>query len=213
VRKEVIGNATLYLGDCLEVLPTIGNVDSVITDPPYGVNKAEWDAAFPTEGAWKAMHSVLREGGSLLVFPGEAGLPDKLHVLFSLFDYQWVIPWYKPNAMQFGKTGFTKHNLIWWLSKGEPAAKPKMIDLIEVPMMESGDKWPHPSPKPLRVMNTLVSNFGGDVVLDPFLGSGTTGAATVALGKRFIGIERHEPYFDIACRRIEDTQRQERLFA
>lgn len=213
MRKDVIGNATLYLGDCFDIMPELPKVHSVITDPPYGVDKAEWDQEFPAHKVWQAVHETIVEGGSLLVFPGEASLPSKLHILFDLFDYQWVIPWYKPNAMQFGKTGFTKHNLIWWLSKGDPIAKPKMIDLIEVPMMETGDKWPHPSPKPLRVMIPLVNHFGGDLVLDPFLGSGTTGAAAMSLGKQFIGIERHEPYFDMACQRIEDAQRQERLFA
>ena len=210
--KVQIGDATLYHGDCLEILPTLDRVDCVVTDPPYGVKKADWDMFFPDEMLWKIIHSILVDGGSLLVIPGEIGLPEKMHMLFSIFDYQWVIPWYKSNAMQFGKTGFSKHSLIWWLSKGKPLAKPKMIDVIDVPMMEKHDKCDHPSPKPIRVITPLVSNFALQTALDPFMGSGTTGVACANLGRKFIGIEIERKYFDIACERIEAAYAQGRLF-
>jgi DNA modification methylase len=217
VRREQIGDATLYLGDCREVLPTLGKVDAVVTDPPYGVDfdGNDWDRSFPSDEVWSACAAACGDGANVIVIPGEAGLPAKTAALFAAFSFQWVIPWYKPNAMQFGKTGFSKHNLVWWLSVGSPKHRPAMIDVIVCPMGLSGDKdIGHPSPKPLQVMTTLVENFcaAGSVVLDPFMGSGTTGVACANLGRRFIGVEIHEPYFDIACRRIEQAYRQPRLF-
>ncbi len=214
-RVEVIGDATLYLGDCRDILPALGLVDHVITDPPYGVDFAGWDADFPPADFWRLVYGSVKNGGNAVIIPGEADLPAKARILFEVFDYQWVIPWYKPNAMQFGKTGFSKHSLIWWASCGDPTHRPSMIDVLVVPMGLAEDKAiGHPSPKPLRVMAELVGNFAdiGQTILDPFMGSGTTGVACANLGRAFIGIEREPTYFDIACRRIEAAYRQPRLF-
>jgi DNA modification methylase len=215
-RVEKIGDAILYLGDCYTILPNLPPVDAVITDPPYGVNKAEWDESFPSEAAWASMAAILREGGSALVFPGEQDAPDKLaRMVGSGLQYQWVLVWYASNAMQFGKTGFTKKSLVWWLSKGKPTARPKMIDIFEVPIAAEANRFGHPSPKPERVMQPLVENFcaADGIVLDPFLGSGTTGVACANLGRKFIGIEINPTYFDIACTRIRAAYAQGRLFA
>jgi DNA modification methylase len=216
MREEIIGDCRLILGDCQEVLPTLGPVDAVVTDPPYGVDFAEWDGQFPGAEFWQPVSNCVADGGNVVVIPGEIDIPAKLRVLSVIFEYQWVIPWYKPNAMQFGKTGYTKQSLVWWLAKGKPKHKPSMIDVIVVPMgLDEDKKIGHPSPKPVRLMLALVGNFAaeGQTVLDPFMGSGTTGVACALTGRAFIGIEREPSYFDIACRRIEEAYRQPRLFA
>jgi len=206
----------LYLGDCLEIMPHLEPVDLVLTDPPYGVDKAEWDNLFPASEVWATLKGVMKTGSSLLVFPGEKDIKPKITMLLSVFDYQWVIPWYKPNAMQFGKTGYSKHSLIWWLSNGEKAlAKPKMIDVIVVPMCEKSDQGiGHPSPKPFRVLFDLINNFSesGNMVLDCFFGSGTTAVACERLNRRWIGIEIEEKYCAIAKQRIENERKQRKLF-
>ena len=210
----------IYHGDCLCVLPEMDSesVDAIVTDPPYGVEFKgnQWDVAFPAEPFWRALSDACADGANVIVIPGEANLPSKLAILLAVFQYQWVITWYKPNAMQFGKTGYSKHSLVWWMSKGTAVQRPSMIDVIVAPMGEVADaNVGHPSPKPVRVMLRLVQQFAptNGVTLDPFMGSGTTGVACVNLGRSFIGIEIDEGYFDIACRRIEAAYRQPRLFA
>ena len=112
-------NIQIYCGDCLEIMPHLPKVDLVLTDPPYGVGKAKWDDHFPSFETWKMINKTMKNDASILVFPGEANIPNKLNILFSIWQYQWVIVWYKSNAMQFGKTGYAKQNLIWWLSKSK----------------------------------------------------------------------------------------------
>jgi len=194
----------IYLGDCRDILPELEPVDLVLTDPPYGVLKAEWDSKFPIGEIWKQVHTVLKKGGNLIVIPGEHDLPNKIGIISNIFNYQWVIPWYKPNAMQFGKTGYSKHSLIWWFSSGEPNEKPsKMIDIISIPMGLNEDRHPgHPCPKPVSLMKHLLINFASDTVLDPFMGSGTTLVAAKQLGRKAIGIEIEEKYCEIAVRRL-----------
>lgn len=176
----------------------------MLTDPPYGVGKAEWDARFPSARTWKLIRSGLNDGGSLIVFSGEADLPFKMDLLCALFDYQWVLVWYKPNAMQFGKTGFSKHNLIWWLSRGPAAIKPNTLDVIVSPMRVEANNFGHPSPKPTDVIERLVNNFCpvDATVLDPFMGSGTALRAAKDLGRKAIGIEIEERYCEIAAKRL-----------
>ena len=204
----------LYHGDCLEIMPMLEPVDLVLTDPPYGVGKADWDAAFPSKTTWEVLKKELTVGGNFLLIPGEKYLPEKIALISSMFDYQWVIPWYKPNAMQFGKTGYSKHSLIWWFSVGNPKERPKkMIDIIIVPMCLKGDtNINHPSPKPVSVIFELLSNFTSNTTLDPFLGSGTTAIACERLNRRWIGIEIEEKYCEIAAKRIEKENQQLKLF-
>ena len=193
-------------GDCLELMKEIpdGAVDLVVTDPPYGVKKAEWDDVFPKLDIWQELNRIMCDGASLLVFPGEKFIPQKLSILFEVFEYQWVIVWYKNNAMQFGKTGYAKQNLIWWLSKGDPIARPKINDVIAVPMILDHSIH-HPTPKPRNIIDPLVCHWskGNDLILDLFAGSGTTLVAAKQLGRRFIGFEIEPKYVDITEERLK----------
>ena len=202
----------LRLGDCLEIMRDMpdASVDAVITDPPYGVNKAEWDGAIPPQEIWKELSRIMRDGAPLVVFGGLKYMPDVISALTKHFSYQWVFAWYKPNAMQFGKTGYSVLDVALWFAKGKSKAKNKMRDVIVHPIIPSENDFGHPTPKPEKVISALVEcvTNESETVLDCFMGSGTTGVACARLNRNFIGIEINPQYFEIAQRRIAEAQAQ-----
>ena len=277
MRKEVIGNATLYLGDCLTVLPTLAKADAVITDPPYGIGKAEWDTEFPLEWfdpAAAIVHTIAVMPGTwnLLSLPKErAGLTYKWTLSAHLTNgmtkggfgwgnwipcvvykrrAEYVLEWCSSFAAWCQTKGIGKNDLDaacgtsdmggWYLGllphRSAIPTKNQWEKIRAVfdtpPSLEperNGEYAPqtdckgfavgndpkpnHPSPKPLNVMRWFVSVVNPLTCIDPFMGSGTTGVAAIQLGRKFVGIEINAAYFDIACERIENAQRQERLFA
>ena len=194
---------TIYHGDCREILPELPKVDLVLTDPPYGVNKAGWDSVFCDLSYWQVIYSKLKDRGNLLLFTGLLNLPIKLNIIASVFEYQWAIGWYKPNAMQFGKTGYSKNDLITWWAKGKGKVVEKFIDVIITNMGLPEDKFNHPTVKPMSVINSLIMSFTeqANLILDPFLGSGTTAYCAKKLNRKCIGIEIEEKYCEIAANR------------
>ena len=207
MRKEVIGSATLYLGDCLEILPTLPKVDAVITDPPYGIGMAKkkahssiaqndkwpdlkWDNERPPP---EAFDLILRAATNVATWGGNY-FADLLPA-----SAAWL-SWRKPEA----ETGFSLADIELCWTNMAFAARCKTY--------ARRDGNDHPTQKPLAIMTWTLNFVPGKSVLDPFMGSGTTGVAASNLGRTFIGIEVHEPYFNIACERIENAQRQERLF-
>jgi site-specific DNA-methyltransferase (adenine-specific) len=227
VRVERIGNATLYLGDCLEILPTLPKVDAVITDPPYGMKlDASYSNSTPNhkKGIWasKGYEAIvgddkdfdatqyltplagvheqfwwganyyrrhIPEGGSWLVWDKRAGMPD--------FDYS-----------------LSEFELCWSRKKRhQRILRRRWFGLCGTETQDVRQRV-HPSQKPIELIaDCLQMAADAKVVLDPFMGSGSAGVAAVKLGRTFYGIEIHPPYFDIACQRIENAQRQTRLFA
>ncbi len=203
MRVETIGNATLYLGDCLEILPTLPNVAAVVTDPPYGVGYAdqEWDQQIPPL-LW--LDAAILKAETVMVITGTT----------HMFKYPapvWTLAWARPGSVQRAKGGGFSH----WEPILVYGKQPLDVDCKVFPA-STGDsqlyKGEHPCPKPVHVMEWLISGCG-DTIMDPFMGSGTTGVACENLGKKFIGIEINAAYFDVACERIRNAQRQERLFA
>lgn len=207
-REEIIGDCRLILGDCLEILPTLGKVDAVVTDPPYGIGedggrfrgrlgqnirvlpKGNWDAETPA----KSTFDLIRDSSADQIIWGGNYFADKLPP-----SKGWLY-WQKLMGGDF--------------SDGELAWTSLDRALREFTKCPKGQGAEHPTQKPVEVMEwclTFVPNAA--TICDPFMGSGSTGVACVRRDRRFIGIERHEPYFDIACRRIEETYRQPRLFA
>ena len=213
MRKKVIGNATLYLGNCAEILPMIDKVDAVITDPPYGINENskkvasrgklaapkdygdfDWDKSPPEDLLIELIRSKAKHqaffGGNYFTLP-----PTSC----------WLV-WDKLN----GDNDFADCELAWtnW---------PKAVRRIQWRwngMIRQGNEERfHPTQKPLGVMKWVIDLCPkSDVILDPFMGSGTTGVAAMEMGKQFIGIEREQSYFDIACERIEKAQKQTDMF-
>jgi site-specific DNA-methyltransferase (adenine-specific)/modification methylase len=203
VRIE-IGKATLYLGDCREILPTLTKVDAVITDPPYGIGfgkkhtkwsanrgviLGDWDDVIPD------VYPLLKLSDNVTIWGGER---------FELPVSRGWLTWVKPDAPPtFASTEFA------WRSIDKPARH-----LIYSISATNGERVGHPTQKPLFLMKWCIEqcNNNPQSILDPFMGSGTTGVAAVQMGRCFIGIEREPKYFEIACRRIEDAQRMGDMF-
>ena len=225
--KRVIGNATLYLGDCLEILPSLPKVDAVITDPPYGVNLGKHGAAnekrpqFLAKQAYETYDDT-HENLLSIVVPAvtlSLSLVERACVFVAGMNI-WDFPRantiggvYLPAAC--GRNGWGFASLAHCLFYGTAPDLQKGAKHTAIRSSEGADDNAHPCPKPTGWMiwaTDLVSRKG-EIVLDPFMGSGTTGVACMNLGRKFIGIEIEPKYYEIACKRIEDAQRQVRLFA
>lgn len=320
MNPVIIGDATLYLGDCREILPTLERVDAVITDPPYhGVKSDAWDNQWKTDAEFlefvaeivECIDGVLVENGSLYWFASpqmagrvEAEIRHRFRVLNNIVwdksgnrkgvagtgidvsalrcfwsantervifagrddsagsvlgNYlrgefaraqttnreiarlfpsraggltgcvsNWLIGLNVPTREQYTTiqqylsdtrcTPFLSREYDDVRAEYEASRRPFIISASD----EWGDVWrfgivrgaEHPTQKPLSMMSHIVktSSRDGGCVVDPFMGSGTTGVACAQLGRRFIGIEREPKYFDIVCKRIEDAYRQDSLF-
>ena len=188
---------TLYHGDCLEILPTLeaGSVDAVITDPPYGMRKAEWDMNIVEVSLWLP---AAMKFCPTVVFTGVKGA----------FDYpkpDWIMAWVRRGSTQ-------RNGALRGFNNWEPilcyGLERLSNDVIAVPNFPDDEAKDHPTSKPLKLMVKVIELLtqSGDTILDPFMGSGTTGVACVETGRNFIGIEISEDYFKIAQRRIADAQ-------
>lgn len=221
MRIETIGAATLYLGDCRDVLPTLGPVDAVVTDPPYGIALNTDNSRFSggnVASIKRRGNNVGSAGGKPII--GDEGpfdpsflldLPgDK--IIWGWNNYPDKLPrgaclvWLKRNDAAFGS--FLSDAELAWMSKGHGVYCKRDLSNAAI----ANDRV-HPTQKPVSLMEWCLSFVAKAVsILDPFMGSGTTGVAAVQMGRRFIGIERDPGYFDIACRRIEQAQRQGDMF-
>ena len=212
-EKVTIGNAELWNGDCAEILPLLPKFDLILTDPPYGLNMqtradgggvcsaksgnrtyeySEWDKERPP--LW-LFGLILDKSKDCIVWGGNYftdALPPTM---------QWLV-WDK------GQRNFSLADCEFaWSSKRAAA---RVLTLSRGEALQDGKE--HPTQKPVRLMKwCLDMHPKAQTVCDPFMGTGTTGVAAVAMGKSFVGIERERKYFDIACERIENEQRQCRL--
>lgn len=203
MRVEHIGDATLYLADCMDVLPTLEGVDAVVTDPPYGIGfgakhtkwsanrgtrLGEWDAAIPD------ISPILEIADDVIVWGGER---------FSLPVKRRWLTWVKPDAAPtFASTEMA------WTSRDAPARH-----FTYAVGAVNRERVGHPTQKPLALMEWCLTFIPkAKTILDPFMGSGTTGVACARLGRKFIGIELDPGYFDIACERIRQAYAQPSLF-
>ncbi len=214
MRTEVIGRATLILADCAQVLPTLPRVDLVCTDPPYGIDEssAKVTSRQRTVGGNSKALADQRDYGEFR-WDQSAVAPELMaqiraagqwNIIFGGNYYDcppakcWLV-WDKVN----GSNDFADCELAW-------TNLPKAVRLIRYMwngmLREAGaQRGDHPTQKPLEVMKWCLGQVSCDTVLDPFMGSGTTGVAAIQMGKDFIGIEREERYFDAACRRIREA--------
>lgn len=227
-RVEHIGLATLHLGDALEILPTLGKVDHVITDPPYAANTHKqaktnrgkgWgtqlvDFAHLTDEAFDNIAEMCLTAADAWVVM----TCDYRHAA-RMYDHERFVRlgvWVKPNPMP-------------QISGDRPGQ-----GFETVLIMHAGGRrkewhrgggsgvWTYPicsgaevsTQKPLRLVRAFLADFTapGETILDPFTGGGTTGTAAVLMGRKFVGVEIDPVRFDIACRRIEDAQRQGDMF-
>lgn len=219
MRIEKIGNATLYLGDCHEVLPVLPKVDALVTDPPYEISasgggiggkrqyltdiRGHIDAGFEI--------GMLSAFENWLVFCGKPQLMDLMMqatnqgLRWQLRTWNKTNPTPLTNANYLPDTEYMVHAFKTHVWQGK---KRWIVGNVE----KSG--FDHPTVKPQYVMLDALqcaSNYG-DTVLDCFMGSGSTGVACMTLGRKFIGVEREPKYFEIACERIRMAQAQATLF-
>ncbi len=212
-RIEVIGSCALYLGDCLEIMPHLGKVDAVVTDPPYGIQQdkgfsgsgvaprrtydGDWDLNRPQPLVFSQMISC----APVQIIWGGQYFSDLLPV-----NGKWLW-WDKCQTMPTYGDG----ELAWTNLSG---AAPKKFVYSNNGMSAREKERFHPTQKPIAVMEWCIGHLPIErgTILDPFMGSGTTGVACVKKGFSFIGIEQHEPYFDIACERIRKAYAQPDFF-
>lgn len=241
MRVERIGDATLYLGDCLEILPTLEKVDAVITDPPFlgltgGMTFLKGGVALPgivpthesVGDYWDANLDWMLPAWSIC--NGPFCVFCSYH---SIADVRQAIPkkpvalftWHKRNSpCHPGNFPRWTDEHIWaWQNGGVADWRVFTSTLIDEPKPTAGCmaterllipntvRAAHPTQKPVAVMARFVEVASG-VVLDPFMGVGTTGVACIEQGRKFIGIEINERYFDLACERIRQAQAQGKLF-
>lgn len=205
-----IGRATLYLGDCRDILPTLGKVDALVTDPPYGLGdkwqggKAKWPLHHADGMKWDA--APVERLAQLVATYGDNAIVWGGH-LYNLPPQRGWLIWDKAQ-----RGGFTSgHCEMAWTTLDQPVRAITLAHSVLTPSF--GVIKQHPTQKPVELMKWCLSFLpNADTILDPFMGSGTTGVAAVQMGRSFIGIEREPRYFDIACKRIEDAQRQGDLF-
>jgi site-specific DNA-methyltransferase (adenine-specific) len=207
-----IGDATLYLGDCMEILPTLPRVDAVITDPPFNAGKAIANDNLD-EQSWRAFCARLAESALSNGAPNvlvEVGKDDAVmrQEMERRLRYRYALALNYTNSMRNGAVGYANFGLVYWFGDGK--CHQRYMDRIDATLISSKDEFSHPTPKMVAHYARLVQMFtpDGGSVLDPFVGSGTTGIACVQQGRAFVGIEIEPRYFDIACRRIEDAYRQ-----
>jgi DNA modification methylase len=214
VREETIGNCRLIQADCLEVLPTLDGVDAVVTDPPYGMN---WDGKKTRGKNGTGKKGKTRNYGREIVGDNTPFDPSPL------MQFPKLILWgfnHFPNALERGTAlvwlkrydggfgSFLSDAEIAWVNSGHGVYCKRDLTL----QGESSHRV-HPTQKPVSIMEWCLQFVpNAHTILDPFMGSGTTGVACAKLGRRFIGIEIDPGYFDIAVRRIEEAYRQPDMF-
>lgn len=230
-RKEVIGNATLYLADCLSVLPHV-QADACLTSPPYnlggfhqskkGTTKYEY-AGFSDdlpEPEYQANQLALVEmlydrlTGPLFYSHKNRIVKGRLiSPLEWMNKSRWVVHQQvvinKGSGANVDKRRFFPvHEVMLVCFKTSDDKLNNAACLTDVWQVEQNNRKVvgHPATMPLSMAQKALASTNATVVLDPYMGSGTTGVAALALGKSFIGIECSQEYFDMACRRIEESQ-------
>lgn len=228
-REEILSDGVrLINADCRDVLPTLGKVDAVVTDPPYGIGESSKKNA--TRGKASAIWGKASKGTAVAYardygehdWDHEPASPETIRAIRDCSKWQiifggnyfeglppsscWLV-WDKEN----GTNAFADCELAW-TNLDKPVRR---IDWMWNGMLRRGGELRegHPTQKPLEVMCWCIGHLPSDAatIVDPYMGSGTTGMAAISLGRKFIGIEIEERYFSIACRRISDELKRPRL--
>jgi len=219
-ERVVIGDAVLWHGDCLEILPTLPKVDCVVTDPPYGI---AWSRGAGTGPKMNCKgHDGIQNDHDTSYRDNALALVDAPAVVFGSFyapapaRVKQVLVWHKSgdSGVIGSVTGFRRDAEPVFLCGKWPVRKVEWSSVLRSQFGQSSivTETGHPHTKPHDLMRKLLAACPPGTILDPFMGSGTTGVAAVQMGRKFIGIEIERKYFDIACRKIDDAQKQVRLF-
>jgi hypothetical protein len=214
MKKEIIGDATLYLGDCMDILPTLNLIDSVITDPPYGMS---YQSNFRNEKHLKIENDKDADLANLVI---DWSLKNAKHSIYAFGRWDNLLDYPKPKSLiTWVKNNWSMGDLqheharqtevaFFYALKNHKFPNKRPTDVIFYPRTDNEN---HPTEKPVGLMEQFVDWTEG-LILDPFMGSGTTAIACLKRNRKFIGIEFNSKYFDIACKRIEESQKQLCLF-
>jgi DNA modification methylase len=219
-REERIGGQRLILGDCLEVMPLLGKVDAVVTDPPYGIG-FEYNSHDDTSENLEALIAGF--------VPASRGMARRVVITpgnTNLHKYpapDWTGAWTWDTTTARGFWGWSQWQPILLYGQDPASSFGAFNGVLRSDRIHfSGGQAKishaegrgHTCPKPLAFMNRLLLRFSvdGETILDPFMGSGTTLVACAKLGRKGIGIELDPDYFDIACKRVEEAYKQPDLF-
>lgn len=218
MTPTVIGNCRLYLGDCAEILPALTDVDSIVSDPPYGI---DYQSGHATDDLWGDDRTIAQDKDTIardMVVEWSASRPT---LLFGSWKRprpagtKMVLVWDKGGALGMGDLSLPwkpDHEEIYVIGSGFIGSRDSG-SVLRCPPVQSMAKNGrlHPTQKPVALMERLVRKVPG-VVLDPFMGSGSTGVACAKLGRSFVGIETKAAHFATASRRIEEVYRQGDFF-
>ena len=229
IREERIGNQRLILGDCLEVMPTLGRFDAVVTDPPY--SSGGFNEAGKAGGSIGTTQKGRRIQGDTLSTRGYEALVRRTlrmanaQAAYVFTDWRmWSttteaveLAGYRLRGMlvwnkmwpAMGARWKMQHELICWGARVTSEMGPGLGNVLSFP--RSGNES-HPTEKPSALMEHLVGNVEGETILDPFMGSGTTLVACQRMGRHGTGIEIDPDYFEIACKRVDEAARQPDIF-
>lgn len=216
-----MGRATLYLADAYVMLPRLGWVDAIVTDPPYEF-RAEGGGHYRAQR--QGMDQILDEGladgfdhtiinplmcGAVVVFCHNDQLPKLLPYLDGSFDRQALCIWRKKNPQPVANKHYRPVMEIYihaWNRDYHPRGTLLELDREIVAMSPRGDaKFGHATVKPDEVMDKIITNVAGEIICDPFMGTGSTGVAAVKAGRRFIGIEHNPRHFATAVERLRQA--------
>lgn len=262
---EMNENIKLLHGDCIELFPKIpdASIDAIITDPPYGITKCDWDKVVPFDSLWKHYNRVLKRNGVIVIFgtepftselvcsnkkmfrekltwqkhrPSNMGNAKRMHLKYSediiVFSFGRNIynPQMQPRtsnrvrqaqkgtSKQWRTNGNTSREVCFatqyaprsWDSFNADWKYPSNILPFPAVVSNSREKVNHPTQKPVSLLMYLIKTYTQEdaLILDTFMGSGTTGVACINTGRKFIGIELDDNYFSIAKTRIENAMRE-----
>lgn len=220
MHKIQIQDCTLYLGDCMEIMPRIGHVDAVVTDPPYGINENSSRAKSRSKLARTTDYGVFD-------WDKEPATPHQINTIRHISDYQiifggnyfhlppsrcWLV-WDKEN----GSNNFADCELAWTnLNKSVRMMRWMWNGMIRKGQMSRNVDHTrvHPTQKPVEVMEWCIGHLPdtAQTILDPFMGSGSTGVACAKMGRKFIGVEMDPIYFEKSIRRIKEAYQQPDMF-
>lgn len=222
IRTEALAEGVvLHLGDCREILPGIDvRPDATVSDPPYGISFVHGAGGDGIGGGKyvSKFNGVPVTGDDEPFDPGPLLRLAPVTVLFGANHFADKLPPASKWLVWDKRKGFTRNDFadceLAWTNIGGVA---RLINHYWNGMMRDSEKGVprvHPTQKPIEVMRWVIEQIPppATLILDPFMGSGTTGVAAVKLGRRFIGIEIEPKYFDIACRRISEALRQPDMF-
>lgn len=256
MKSEVIGNATLYLGDCAEIIPSLGPIDLVVTSPPFNLGGAPWehlgnwkqgdsaggrskwkngsdagagiqygkhDDSMPWDeyvewqrGILTLLWDVLSDKGAIFYNHKPRVIGAKLWTPFELIPtcvvVRQIVVWSRPGGLNFNPPAFVPtHEWIMLLAKPSFRLKSKGVSGLGDVWRMTPDRNDHPAPFPEALPGNALEATDAPVVLDSFMGSGTTGVACAKAGRCFVGIEKDPYWFDFSCERIDQAQRQLRI--